>query len=61
MPIMKFYKGLAYTNLMPRERKQLGRYKLPPVKRNIVIQNKTAQKVQSKQKISGKIRMCIYF
>lgn len=44
MPIMKFYKWLAYPNLTPRERKQLGWYKLPPVIRNLVIQNKNSTK-----------------
>jgi integrase len=44
MPIMKFYKWLAYPDLTPRECKQLGRYKLPPVIRNFVIQNKNSTK-----------------
>jgi integrase len=51
IPLLKFFKWLAYPNTTPADRKRIPRDKLPPVVRNLVIHGNNATKKRLKSPI----------
>jgi integrase len=50
VPLVKFYKWMAYPNMTPHERKHLASDKLPPILKGLVLQTKKGSKTPMKAK-----------